>query len=337
MKIDKIMSFLTYPGKHIDEQPEVKGVEIPKKGNLYNMLFNIFENSESECNIPIVFISGDSQDNLVRDEVVQLVSTKNINDGKVLSERLQRSTTEKSGMGLIFFTIGSSGEDNKIVISRFPAQEGILAEMQSESLRVELVEPVFVKNSYSYKSAMYKFKIPNHDLWSGFAVDKQMNHATKGAALYWINDFLCSDFETTPKLGTERLARALQNAIAHTNNMEIKQEIVSCAKLASNISNEAMSINQFCDQFYLSSEAKKEVFSHVSPSRLLSDIFLFDKSEFDKHLSYKVIELDNGAILSAQATIFDKCFQSSAINDSTNRVRYVTSGKVVDEKLKKSK
>ena len=333
MKIDKIMSFLTYPGKHIKKQPAVNGAEIPKAGKIYDMLLNIFEESENNCDIPICFNSGGSQDSLVRDEIVRLVSTKSMDDGKVLSERLQCSTTEKSGKGLVFFIIGSSGEYNKIVISRFPAQEGILAEKHPKYLKVEHKEQVFIKNPHSYKSAMYKFKIPNYDLWTGYAVDRQMNHTTTGIAAYWINDFLRSKCETTSKMGTERLAKALQNAIAKTNNMEIKEEIVSCANLANNFSNKKMSINQLCDQFRLSIEAKKQVISQVSPARLSDDVFLLNKIKFDQRLLYKMIELDNGAILSAPAARFDECFKSSKMAGNGNK-KYVTSGKVVDEKLR---
>jgi len=202
---------------------------------------------------------------------------------------------------------------------------------------VEFVEEVFLKSAYSYKSAMYKFEIPNHDLWSGFAIDKQVNHGAKEVAAYWINGFLRSDFQTTPKQGTKRLALALRDAIANTTDTEIKHEIASCAKLAKNIPKKAMSISEFCDRFHLSGEAKEKICSQVSPSRLLDDKFSFDKAEFDKHLSYKMVELNNGAILSAQASRFDDCFESSVVDGKSNNVRFVTSGKVVDEKLKRSK
>jgi len=184
---------------------------------------------------------------------------------------------------------------------------------------------------------MYKFEIPNHDLWSGFAIDKQVNHGAKEVAAYWINGFLRSDFQTTPKQGTKRLALALRDAIANTTDTEIKHEIASCAKLAKNIPKKAMSISEFCDRFHLSGEAKEKICSQVSPSRLLDDKFSFDKAEFDKHLSYKMVELNNGAILSAQASRFDDCFESSVVDGKSNNVRFVTSGKVVDEKLKRSK
>lgn len=337
MKIDKIISFLTYPGKHAEEQPEIGGATIPKNGKLFNMLSGLFDSSVSDCNIPIIFLAEDeSQNNSVRDEIVQLATSKSIGDGKVLAKRLQLATTDKSGMGLIFFTIGGDGANHKIVISRFPADEGIVAERSSDILKVEFVEEVFLKNAYSYKAAAYQFPCQNHDLWTGFAVDKQVNHGGKDVAAYWINDFLKSDFQTTPKQGTKRLAMALRDAISDCEDTNIKHEIVSIAKLAKNIPNKAMSIEEFCEQFHLSNDAKGHVSSHVKPARLLKDKFFFDKEEFDKHLSYRMVELDNGAILSAQASKFDECFETtSAEND--NKMRFVTSGRVIDEKFRRSK
>ncbi|MDO6421551.1 hypothetical protein [Saccharophagus degradans] len=337
MKIDKIISFLTYPGKHAEEQPEISGATIPKEGKLFNMLSGLFDSSESDCNIPIIFLTeDDSQNNSVRDEVVKLATSKSIGDGKILAQRLQLATTEKSGMGLIFFTIGSDGANHKIVISRFPADEGIVAERSSNTLKVEFVEEVFLKSAYSYKAVMYQFPIPNHDLWTGFAVDKQVNHGAKEVAAYWISDFLKSDFQTTPKQGTKRLAMALRDAISSCQDANTKHEIVSSAKLAKNIPNKAMSIEEFCDQFHLSDGAKQQICSQVKPARLLKDKFVFDRGEFDKHLSYKMVELDNGAILSAQASKFDDCFEATS-TENDNSVRFVTSGRVIDEKLRRSK
>lgn len=338
MKIDKILSFLTYPGRHVYDQPQISGAVIPKKGKLYTMLSSIFEKSDTDCNIPIIFLpEKDQQHNQVRDGIVKLMESKSIDDGRILSERLQLATTEKSGMGLLFITIGRQGNDAKIVISRFPADEGIVAERHSKTLKVEFVEEVFLKSAYSYKSALYKCTFPHPDLWTGFVVDKQVNHGAKEVAAYWINNFLQSDFQTTPRAGTKRLAIALRDAIAKTDDVSVKHEITSSAKLAKNIPDKAMTISEFCDQFHLSGKAKEQVCKQVHSSRLIDDKFVFNRSEFDKHLSYKLVELDNGAILSAQASKFDKCFEEEEVEGEDGNVRYITTGKIVDEKLRRSK
>ena len=337
MKIEKILSFLTYPGKNAEEQSEISGAIIPKKGKLFNMLSAIFQNSESDCNIPIIFISeDDDQVNEVREEIQNLISTKSVSEGRVLAERLQHVTTSRSGMGLLFFTLGTSGDQEKLVISRFPADEGIVAERKSKTLKVEFVEEVFMKSAYSYKSAMYKGQLSDSDFWTGFAVDKQVSHGAREIAGYWINAFLKSDFQTTPRQGTKRLALALKSAISNCSDTSIKHEITSSAKLARNIPAKAMTIAEFCDQFHLSVKAKEMVCDQVKIPRLLNDKFIFERSEFDKHISYKMVELDNGAILTAQASKFDDCFDSE-VTEIDGKYRYSTTGKIVDEKLKRTK
>lgn len=338
MKIDKILSFLTYPGKHKEEPPEISGAIIPKKGKLFNMISSIFEKSDSDCKIPIIFLpENGEQKNDVRDEILKLMASKSIEDGRALANRLQNATTEKSGMGLLFFTIGSEDKECKIVISRFPADEGVVAERNSAKLIVEFVEEVFLKSAYSYKSAMYKSPLDHPDLWTGYAIDKQINHGAKEVANYWISDFLNSDFQTTPRAGTKRLALALKDAISKTKNPIVKHEITSSAKLAKNIPAKAMTISEFCDGFHFSEETKLEVCKQTPSAKLLEDKFVFDRTEFDKHLSYKMVELDNGAILSAQAANFDDCFERKKLKGENNDILFTTKGKVVDERLRRSK
>ena len=135
MKIDKIFSFLTYPGKNKDNQPDIESASLPLKGKLFNMLSHIFDNAEKDCGIPVMFVSEEQdQENTIRDAIVRLSQSKSIKDGRLLAERLQLFTTKKSGMGLLFISIGTEGYNKKIVISRFPAEEGIVAEKLSGCL-----------------------------------------------------------------------------------------------------------------------------------------------------------------------------------------------------------
>jgi len=56
MKIKKIYSYLSYPSKHEEEQPVIGGATIAHGGRLYDMLKEIFDKSDKECNIPICFM-----------------------------------------------------------------------------------------------------------------------------------------------------------------------------------------------------------------------------------------------------------------------------------------
>lgn len=64
--------------------------------------------------------------------------------------------------------------------------------------------------------------------------------------------------------------------------------------------------------------------------------FKLNFTELSKHIAYKTVELDNGAYLSASTGEFDKVFKRS-ISKKNNRVTYSTEGKIVSQKVRKSK
>lgn len=338
MKIQKIYSYLSYPSKHEEKQPEIGGATIPHKGRLYDMLKEIFEKSDIECNIPVCFMPEEdgTQNNDCRNEVIEIIKAPNIAVGRKIAERLQGVTTGKSGMGLLFIILAQDDKKNKIMMSRFPADQGIMAEQNSKTLKVEFIEQVFLKNANAYKAVVYKGVSTMTDYWMGDAIDKQTNHGAKDIANYWIKEFLLSDFKTTSKAGTKRLAVALRDAIARTDDLVVKHELTSAAVLAKNLAGKNISIDGFSNQFHLSDDAKKLIQKQLKSSRLKSDKFQFDLSEFTKHLSYKTLEIDNGAILTAPMEKFEECFQEQAVENSSVKT-FKTSGKVVNEKLTKGK
>lgn len=69
----------------------------------------------------------------------------------------------------------------------------------------------------------------------------------------------------------------------------------------------------------------------------MDEVFQFDTEEFQLHAPYRHVELDNGAVLIAEEVNFGDVFQRQELNDAERRVRFVTEGRVVDEKLRKLK
>ena len=200
MSVKKIYSFLTYPKKNQPEEAIISGAQIPlDEGKLCKMLTAIFNGAREDCNVPVMFISdGEKQENPVRAELLTLLQKPSVAAATPLAKRLQAATGGTSGMGLLFICIGEDGEnDTRVVISRFPADEGVVAEKQSEQLTVSFVEQVFLKSAYSYKAATYLWDGKPNQLWKGHVVDKQINHGSKAVADYWIVDFLRSEFSTT--------------------------------------------------------------------------------------------------------------------------------------------
>lgn len=341
MPISTILSFLTYPRKSKpDEASTVSGTAItPDDGKLCKMLGDIFDTAGRDCNIPVMFVSDDAQSNPVRAQLIALAKKPSVEAATPLAARLQLATTGSSGMGLLFICLGLDGAHTRIVISRFPADEGIVAERTSNKLSVEFVEQVFLKSSHSYKAATYVSDGKANELWKGHAVDKQINHGSKSMADYWIIDFLKSDFFTTAATGTKRLALALKEVIGTTSDADVKREIAAAVSLASNIPSKALTIAEFCDNFNLSAKTKAAVAAKVSPSRLVNEKFKFDSGEFAKHIRYKQVELDTGAVLTAPADRFDECFESTAKRDGQKRGArtFSATGIVVDERLRKTK
>lgn len=259
MALEAIYSFLTYPKKNQPDDPLEPGATIPLRNDKLNrMLGNIFDRAGQDCNVPVMFVSdGAQQENAARSELVALVERRSLRTATPLAARLQRATGGQSGMGLLFVCLGDDNGRPRIVISRFPADEGVVAERSQAALSVQFVEQVFLKSAYSYKAATYVASGRPDQLWTGHVVDRQINAGNKAVADYWISDFLMSEFATTAAAGTKRLAVALRQAIASSANVQIKHEITSAAHLAGNLPNRALTIADFCDRFHFSDESAR--------------------------------------------------------------------------------
>jgi hypothetical protein len=335
MALEAIYSFLTYPKRNQPDDPVGPGAAIPIRDDRLNrMLSGIFANAGQDCSVPVMFVSdGAQQANSVRSELLTLVGRRSLKAATPLAARLQRATGGQSGMGLLFICLGQDNGRSRIVISRFPADEGVVAETSRAALSVQFVEQVFLKSAYSYKAATYIATGRPDQLWSGHVIDRQINAGNKAVADYWISDFLLSEFATTPAAGTKRLAAALRAALSSSQNVSVKHEITSAAHLAQNLPNRALTIADFCDQFHFSDETKHLVLSKVK-ARLANERFRFDAQEFSRHIAYKQIELDNGAVLTAPADRFAQVFQETHHRDERT---FMTSGAIIDERLKRTK
>ena len=68
---------------------------------------------------------------------ITIVFEDGVNDyfaRQLVAERLQSVTTGRSGLGLLFLINGREGGTQKTVVSRFPAEQGVLAEEKGNSL-----------------------------------------------------------------------------------------------------------------------------------------------------------------------------------------------------------
>lgn len=330
-----IHTFLVHPGKTTEDKMAINGTTVPLAGSLFRLLDSIYSRSDQECDIDITFrpTRDGKQENQCRDLVVGYVANPSLDTARLIAERLRDHTDGRSGLGLLFLICGSEGKSHKIVISRFPTDSAIYVDETAPRLTVELLERVFMKNKASYKAVVYQDASLRGDFWSGRAVDKQLNYPGAQLSDYWIADFLLSEFTVTAAAGTRRLAVALRDATRKAP-LDTKQELAAAATLAIGLVGQRISINTFADQFNLSPQGRNAIINELKTDRAAAELFSFDINEFRNLIAYRSVELDNGALLTAESSEFDDVFQKRLVGDAGEEVEFSTQGKIVNERLK---
>lgn len=336
-KISKIHSYLVHPGKHLDDQPAIRGTEVASKGKLLAMLNEIYRKADKECDIEIVFVPNNGkQQNACRDSIIEYLRNPTLDAGKQVALRLQKVTTNRSGLGLLFLIRGSDTHNYRLVISRFPADRGILAHEGQKKLTIEFIERIFLKSATAYKSALYIGRSFATDFWDGRAIDRQINSDLE-LSKYWINEFLLSDFLTTSAAGTRRLAIALRQAIDVTKELGVKEELLAAARLLRGKSGQVTSAADITRAYDLSGKAARLLMDSFAREELYEENFKMDIDELNRYIPFRSIELDNGAMLVGEDAQFDKIFKKEMILDSHKKVRYMTEGRIINQRLKKTR
>jgi hypothetical protein len=232
---------------------------------------------------------------------------------------------------------GAHKGETKIVVSRFPADSGILAQEMEKGLTVEFLERIFMKSATSYKAAVYSGKSHDHDFWKGKAGDKQINSAESYIASYWIRDFLHSDFLTPGEAGTRRFASAVREAMNRSDDAKTKEEITALARLLPGLKGKVASAKGILDQFYVSEETQQQIKRNFQRESLFGEQFRFMPDELSKFLAFRTVELNNGGLLTAPTGSFDKVFSRETVDSSRNIERFSTQGTVVDQRFRKEK
>jgi hypothetical protein len=274
------------------------------------------------------------QINPTRDLILRYIQHPAIDRGRNIGNLLRDVTTNKSGLGLLFLILGEENDQRKFVISRFPADVGILAEAQAGGLRVDFLERIFMKNVKSYKAALYRGNSFERDFWNGGVTDKQVNATDQQIAYYWIREFLASDFLTTARAGTKRIARAIRHASTEAQDKGVKHELVAFARFIQGMDGQRFSINQLFRRFNLSQHAREQITGLLPSEALANDVFTIDVEEFQKHASFASVELDSGALMIAPSDQFDDIFERAVVSQEEQIVRFETEGKIVDEKIR---
>ena len=336
LELEKIHSFLVHPAKKATDPPPIGGATVPPKGKLGKMLTEVFERASAECDIDIVFLhdADGKQNNPCRDLLVAYIADPTVTAGREVAKRLQEITTLRSGLGLLFLMKGTEAKRQRLVLSRFPADQGVVAQANAQQLTVEFIEQVFMKSAKAYKSALYSSEPVKGGFWEGRAVDRQLS-GPRELSDYWIRDFLMSELRTTGPAGTMRLAVGIRDAIRSTASLQVRQELIAAVTLLRG-QDKKRSVRKIVQDLALSPEAVGAIEAKFPRPELMDETFQFDKDEFDKHVPYRAVELDNGGMMVAEDSEFPKIFRREQL-DGPGQVRFVTEGRIVDERLRKSK
>lgn len=338
MNISAAHSYLVQPAKHVDPQPTVSGTAVPLRGALFDMLDELCRRAPTECQIEVVFrLDADGgQENKCRVALEAYLSDPSLENGRVIAQRLQRVTTKRSGLGLLFLAAGIIGDrELALVISRFPAEQGVVAQEDAERLDVEFIERVFMKNAKAYKSALYQTTSVAAGFQEGRAVDRQLS-GPRELSQYWIGEFLESELRTTSAFGSRRLGEALRAAVNGTSDQMLKRELVSAASLLRNQHGRTRSARAFLTRLGVSEPAIRAIEGGFGRAELMDESFQFDREVFQEHVSYRMVELNTGAMLMADDDRFDEVFHIEPLV-AEEQVRYTTEGTVVDQRYRKRK
>src|SRR5262245_6614286 len=342
VELQRIHCFLVHAAKREPTQPAISGTVVPHRGQVFEMLKNIFDTAETQTCTDISF-DHDTQGtarNPCRDLLLAYARTHHVDDGRQIALRLQGVTSTGSGMGLLFLMLGGEGASTRLVLSRFPAHQGILAQESKESLAVEFLDKVFMRSTTAYKAAVFAGRGDLGTVWAGKAIDKQVNHPGEQVARYWIKDFLASSLRTTPAAGTKRLAVALRSAVQGLRDAQVKSEITAAVTLSAGVTGKTLNAQEFCERYGLSESATAAVKAAMRDERLMQERFQFDADEFRRHVAFRSIELSNGGILTAEASRFDEIFKQehpALPEHRDDEVVITTQGRVVNERLRKAK
>lgn len=284
MGIERAHSFLIHPAKNQEQQPAISGTQIERRGPLSAMLASVYNRAAQECGIEIVFRPSDSgeQQNACRDLLVKYCEEPTIPHGRLIASRLQAISTRRSGLGLLFLMKGTEEGRHKLVLSRFPAEQGVIAQEMAQQLSVQFVERVFLKSTKSYKSALYVSESLNRGgFWDGRAVDHQIS-GPRELSDYWIQEFLGSTLRTTGAAGTMRLAVAFRGAI-RSNDGEVRQELLSAVGILRGHNGRCRSTSDALESLGLSPAAIRAIRKEFSRDDLMREVFEFDSAEFQRH------------------------------------------------------
>ena len=132
------------------------------------------------------------------------------------------------------------------------------------------------------------------------------------------------------------VGKALDAAVKHEGDFKIKRELLGASTIMRGFDGVAQSTADLLATLRLTPPAVQAITSRLSRPEAANDVFTFSTAEFDKHIRYQTVELNNGATMTAPSGEFSDVFSEETVSDD-GRVRFTTEGYVVDRRIRRVK
>jgi hypothetical protein len=339
MTIEKIFCVFSPVGKK-DEgnwKDKIKHTEIKSDHAIYAQMMKIANNVKTECDLNIIFKSDEEkQKNIVRNMIIDIMAKKDIVSVLPLIERLSQFTDNKSKSGLVFILLGTIEDKNYFLISRYPAEEGIIFNKGKGKIDVEILDEVFLKNSHRYKLAFFEGKSLAGEFWKGLAIDKQINEAStsiRETSEYWLGDFLQCSLEMTNKRGSTLFAKSLRVVLGDDISEKSKEDVVKMTLGLNKYNKKKISINKILEENQVEKDLAEKIISKLPNKEVAEKVFQFSLNDFSSIFNLRVKYLDTGAILVAPNERFGEIFTQINLQEK-GLVRYTTEGVTTNETVR---
>lgn len=337
MIIVKIYGLMVPASKDEKKSIKIKGLEVTQEQKLFSLISKTFIDADKNCDIEIkmqekILETGNtSQENEFHAQLLKLHEDFSFENCKWFGEILAKNTDKTTKDGILFIILGKDENNSRLFFCRIPAETGITVENKLNSIKFDVKEDVYVKNSKKYKADFFD---EIDDFVVGYATDKQVTDSykkVKSMSDYWIKDFLHCEIAITPQRGSKMLSEAIRKTIETSENEFVKQELVSVTSTIPNMNEKVCSFESFFELANLSENTKIEVLEKLQGQDLASK-FQLNSEVFMENCSYKIIVLDNGAMAIASTSDFDNVWTVTDSSDGLKKLS--TSGKMEKTKLK---
>ena len=338
MQLTHAYSALVHPLTGANPIKAIIGAVISPSGPLNDMVQDVFSRAPAECDMELIFAPDPQgrQNNECRDELMAHARCPSIQNGEQIARRLQSVTPARAGSALLFILVGlTDSGSHRLVVSRFPAEVGVRAQEDGANLSLEFIEQVFLKNAHAYKCACFETDHLAAQFPGGRATDRQAR-GTGAIANYWLGKFLQSRLKTTDVLGTQFLAQAIRDAVGSEDDLDLKNDLMAASRLIRGMDGKTQSAESFLTSMQLQTPVVQAITSKLPRPEVARNVFTFTQAEYDKLVRYESVELDNGAILTAEHGKFETAFERETVGD-TGRERFTTEGVVKKQRVGKVK